>query len=178
MLSIYEIPSQLAISASSFMSLGQYASGSAWQNVTIDGGIFAGKAEVDGDTAINALASRRGMTLSSGTTIGGQSFTNSPSLPASVRPIRSPTERFSLCHSLPKAAGPPLFRSTVARSFSIVSPTPRNPMSCLTTTWNNYSIGAFQCAMRLDITRVQSATNPTPTMLRFQYYLPPARGRR
>ena len=80
-LSIYEIPSQLAISASSFMSLGQYASGSAWQNVTIDGGVFAAKAEVLGTTAINALASRRGMTLSSGTTVGGQSFTNSPFAP-------------------------------------------------------------------------------------------------
>ena len=37
------------------------------------------------------------------------------------------------------------------------------------TTWNNYSIGALQCAMRLDITQVVSATNKTPTTLRFSY---------
>ncbi|MBC8127605.1 MAG: hypothetical protein H8M99_10745, partial [Gloeobacteraceae cyanobacterium ES-bin-144] len=80
-LSIYEVPSQLAISASSFMSLGRYASGDAWQNVTIDGGIFAGKANVEGDTAFKSLSSRRGMTLSTGASIGGQSFTNSPFTP-------------------------------------------------------------------------------------------------
>ena len=45
-LSIYEIPSQLAISADSFMALGQFESGEAWQNVTIDGNVFAGKALV------------------------------------------------------------------------------------------------------------------------------------
>ena len=37
------------------------------------------------------------------------------------------------------------------------------------TTWNNYSIGALQCAMRLDVTQVVSATNKTPTALRFSY---------
>ena len=58
-LSIYEIPSQLAISASSFMSLGQFASGEAWDTdkVTIDGGVFAGKAVVEGNTAIDSLVS-------------------------------------------------------------------------------------------------------------------------
>jgi hypothetical protein len=37
------------------------------------------------------------------------------------------------------------------------------------TTWNNYTIGALQCAMRLDITQCVSATNKTPTTLRFSY---------
>ena len=37
------------------------------------------------------------------------------------------------------------------------------------TTWNDYSVGALQCAMRLDITNVQSSTNKTPTALRFSY---------
>src|SRR5690606_19734433 len=37
------------------------------------------------------------------------------------------------------------------------------------TTWNEYSVGALQCAMRLDVTAVTSATNPTPTSLRFEY---------
>ena len=38
------------------------------------------------------------------------------------------------------------------------------------TTWNNYSVGALQCAMRLDINAVASPTNPTPTAMRFQYF--------
>lgn len=169
-LSIYEIPSQLAISASSFMSLGQYASGSAWQNVTIDGGVFAGKAEVLGTTAINALASRRGMTLSSGTTVGGQSFTNSPFTPGVRESYQVTSGAFfpvSLASESGRSAFIPINRG--AEFFDRFSQTTESNVLS-TTSWNNYSIGALQCAMRLDITGVVSATDPTPTMLRFSYY--------
>ena len=72
-LSIYEIPSQLSISASSFMSLGEYASGQAWLGgqVNIDGGVFAGRAEVRGNTPLAAIASRRSINLAADANIGG-----------------------------------------------------------------------------------------------------------
>lgn len=170
-LSIYEIPSQLAISASSFMSLGQFASGSAWQNVTIEGGIFAGKAEVLGDTAINSLSSRRGMTLSSGTTLGGQSFAESP-FKAGVREAYQVTSgQFfpaSLASESGRVAFVPINRG--AEFFDrFAHGTESNVLS--STSWNNYSVGALQCAMRLDVTGVQSSTNAAPTMLRFSYLL-------
>lgn len=168
-LSIYEIPSQLAISASAFMSLGQYASGSAWQNVTIDGGIFAGKAEVLGTTAINALASRRSMALSSGTTIGGQSFTNSPFTPGVREAYQVTSGAFfpaSLASESGRSAFVPINRG--AEFFDRFSQTTESNVLS-TTTWNNYSIGALQCAMRMDITQVVSATDAKPTMLRFSY---------
>ena len=171
-LSIYEIPSQLAISASSFMSLGQYASGGAWQNVTIDGGVFAGKAEVLGTTAITALSSRRGMTLSSDTTIGGQSFTKSPFAPGVRESYQVTSGSFfpvSLASESGRSAFIPINRG--AEFFDRFSQTAEsNTLS--TTSWNNYSIGALQCAMRMDITGVTSSTDPTPTMLRFSYYQP------
>lgn len=169
-LSIYEIPSQLAISASSFLSLGQYASGSAWQNVTIDGGVFAGKAEVLGTTAINALSSRRGMTLSSGTTVGGQSFTASPFSPGVRESYQVTTGKFfpvSLASESGRSAFVPINRG--AEFFDRFSQTTESNVLS-TTSWNNYSVGALQCAMQLDITGVTSATDPTPTMLRFSYY--------
>ena len=171
-ISIYEIPSQLAISASSFMSLGQYTSGDAWQNVTIDGGIFAGKAEVTGDTAINALVSRRGMTLSSGTTIGGQKFTASPFAPG-VREAYQVTQGaffpVSLASESGRAAFIPINRG--AAFFDRFDPVENAAESSTLspTTWNNYSLGAQQCAMRMDITQVVSATDAKPTMLRFSY---------
>jgi hypothetical protein len=168
-LSIYEVPSQLAISASSFMSLGQYASGDAWQNVTIDGGIFAGKAEVEGTTTMTALASRRGMTLSGDANIGGQTFTDSPFIPG-VRETYQLTQGDFFPASLSSESGRVAFvpinrgadyfdRLAHSTESSVLSPT----------TWNNYSVGALQCAMRLDITQVVSATNMTPTALRFSY---------
>ncbi len=168
-LSIYEVPSQLAMSASSFMELGQYASGDAWQNVTIAGGVFVGKAQVDGTTAITALASRRGMTLSGNTTLGGQSFTASPFAPG-VREAYQLTQNTYFPASLSSESGRVAFvpinrgadyfdRLSQSTEGKVLSPT----------TWNNYSIGALQCAMRLDITQVVSAVNKTPTTLRFSY---------
>lgn len=172
-LSIYEIPSQLAISASSFMSLGQYASGEAWQNVTIDGGVFAGKAAVEGSTAIPALASRRGMTLSSNSTVGGQSFANTPFTPG-VRETYQLTQGdfFPVSQSSEsgRVAFVPINRG--AEFFDRFHPNVRSTESNVLspTTWNNYSIGALQCAMRLDVTKVVNATDKTPTEYKFSYF--------
>ncbi|MEI7910410.1 MAG: hypothetical protein WCK77_12295 [Verrucomicrobiota bacterium] len=167
--SIYEIPSQLAISASSFMELGQYASGSAWQNITITGGIFAGQAQVDGTTALAALATRRGASLSTSTTVGGQSFTGDPFTPG-VREAYLLTQGSFFPVSLASESGRAAFipinrgvdyfdRLTHATESSVLS----------STSWNNYSVGALQCAMRLDVTQSVSALNKTPTVLRFSY---------
>ena len=168
-LSIYEIPSQLPISASAFMALGQYAAGDAWQNVSIAGGIFAGRATVEGSTALSALATRRGTSLSDATTVGGQSFTGDPLAPG-VREAYQLTQGDFFPVSLASESGRAAFipinrgadyfdRFANAAETSVLS----------STTWNNYSIGALQCAMRLDITDVTSATNKTPTKLRFSY---------
>ncbi len=184
-LSIYEIPSQLSISAASFMSLGQYASGSAWQNVKIDGGMFVGKAAVEGNTAINSLAIRRGLTASSGTTIGGESFTSSPFAPG-VREAYQVTKGAFFPVSLASESGRATFipisrganffdRFNSAENDPIEPSGARNHVGSNVlspTTWNNYSIGAQQCAMRVDINKVQSPTNSTPTEFRFQYYKP------
>ncbi len=170
-LSIYEIPSQLAISASSFMSIGQYASGDAWANVSIDGGMFVGKAVVEGTTAISSLSSRRGMTLSSGTTIGGQSFANSPFTPGVRESYQVTNGSFfpvSLASESGRAAFVPISRGA-AFFDRFGSTTETNVLS--TTSWNDYTIGAAQCAMRLDVTKTQSSTNLTPTALRYEYFL-------
>lgn len=168
-LSIYEIPSQLAISASSFMSLGQYSNGEYWQNVSIDGGIFAGKAQVEANTSLNALASRRGMTMAGTSTIGGQSFANNPFAPG-VRenyqvttgeffPVSQTSESGRVAF-VPINRGAEFFdRFSSSSESSVLSPT----------TWNNYSVGANQCAMRLDVVQCVSSTNKTPTVLRFSY---------
>ena len=78
-LSIYEIPSQLAISSASFMSLGKFGNGDEWgSNVSVQGGVFAGKALVEGNVSLASLASRRSMEISSFSTIGGESFVGNP----------------------------------------------------------------------------------------------------
>ena len=174
-LSIYEIPSQLSISASSFMSLGQYASGTAWQNVKIDGGVFAGKAEVLGNTPLATVASRRSMSLGSDAKIGGTASLsakalNQPFAAGEREGYQSTDDTFfpvSLASESGRAAFIPVSRG--AEYFDRFSQTSEsNTLS--TTSWNNYSIGALQCAMQMDITGVASSTDSTPTMLRFSYF--------
>jgi hypothetical protein len=168
-LSIYEIPSQLAISASSFMSLGQFSTGEVWSNVNIDGNIFAGKAQVDDYTNLPGLASRRGMTIASTSTVGGESFNGNPFTPG-VRESHQITKGTFYPVSLASESGRVAFipinrgadffdRFSHPAESTVLSPT----------TWNNYSVGALQCAMRVDITAVTSATNRTPTAMRFSY---------
>ncbi|MGD9419616.1 MAG: hypothetical protein Q7R22_011810 [Verrucomicrobiota bacterium JB025] len=168
-LSIYEVPSQLAISASAFMSLGEFESGEAWGNVNITGGVFAGKAVVEGETSLNALASRRGMTLSDDTSIGGQSFSSSPFAPGLREDYLLTQGTFfpvSLASESGRVAFIPINRG--ADYFDRFSHEEESD-TISTTSWNDYSIGALQCAMRLDIVDVVSQMNQTPTELRFSY---------
>ncbi len=168
-LSLYEIPSQLPISAASFMELGQYADGGAWENVTISGGVFAGRALVEGTTTLSALATRRGAALSTKTTVGGLSFTGDPFTPG-VREAYQLTQGdffpLSLASESGRAAFIPINRG--ADYFDRFAHAPESAVLS-STTWNNYSVGALQCAMRLDVTDVASATNNTPTKVRFSY---------
>ena len=204
-LSIYEIPSQLSISASSFMSLGQYASGAAWQDYNIDGGMFVGKADVTGTTPLKSLALRRGMTISNGSTIGGEGFTQSPFTPGeresylnrndssvAVSAVNQTTLGaffpVSQASESGRAAFIPISRGTAFfdRFDYAVENDPfeqtgaRNHVASTSTlsptSWNNYTIGAQQCAMRVNITEVLNPTvlgptGPTePTKLRFEFY--------
>ena len=169
-LSIYEIPSQLPISAASFLELGQYAGGAAWGDVTISGGIFASRAQVDGATVLPALATRRGAALSPNTTVGGLNFTSDPFTPG-VRETYQLTQGdffpVSLASESGRAAFIPINRGPdYFDRFAHVSET----AVLSSTTWDNYSLGSLQCAMRLDITQALSASNQTPTVLRFSYF--------
>lgn len=168
-MSIYEVPSQLAISSDAYTTIGQFTSGSNWQNVTINGNVFAGNANVVGTTALSAVASRRGLTVSSTNTIGGQTFTTNPFAPGKRETYLQNTGTFYPV-SMPSESGRTAFipinpgmsffdRYSVASESNSVSPT----------TWNKYSCGCLQCAMYLDVIAVTSSSNQTPTQLRFTY---------
>ena len=176
-LSIYEIPSQLAISASSFMSLGQFGTGEDWNpdRVKIDGGVFAGRAVVEGTADLAALASRRGMSMTDGTAVGGQNFASNPFTPGVREEYQMTQGEFfpvSLASESGRVAFVPINRG--AEFFDRFHPNVRNAETntLSPTTWNKYSVGALQCAMQLDVVEVESATNPMPTKLRFGYVKP------
>lgn len=168
--SIYEIPSQLAISAEAFTRLGTHADGTPWQHATIEGGIYSTRARVDNGMDIDRIAGRRGLTLEGQVTVGDRVIAEDPFAPGVREQFEVTNGSFmpvTLASESGRAAFVPINRG---RDFfdRFAHGAEANTLS--TTTWNRYSVGALQCAMRLDITAVASATDPTPTALRFQYF--------
>jgi len=170
-LSIYEIPSQLAISAASYMSLGRFGNGEDWtSNVTINGGVFGGRLDVEGNTQLSALATRSSLSLSADASIGGQTFTGNPLAPG-LREEYLITQGDFFPVSMASEGGRVAF-IPISRGNDYFDRFAHAPESntLSRTTWNNYSVGALQCAMRLDVTECVSSTDKSPTELRFSYY--------
>ncbi|WP_035604365.1 hypothetical protein [Haloferula sp. BvORR071] len=169
-ISLYEIPSQLAISAEAFANLGTHADGTSWQNTTITGPVYTTRAQVDSGLHLDSLAGRRGLTLNSGATVGATNVTGNAFTPG-VREQFEVTNGTFMPVSLGSESGRAAFipinrgadffdRFAHGTEASVLSPT----------SWNNYSVGALQCAMRLDVTAVAStAPNAKPTTFRFSY---------
>jgi hypothetical protein len=168
--SIYEIPSQLAISAEAFTKLGTHADGTPWQHANIEGGIYSTRAQVESGMHIDRLSARRGLTLGGDVTVGENQLGGNPFTPG-VREQFEVTNGVFMPVTMASESGRAAFvpinrgkdyfdRFAHAAETSVLS----------TTTWNNYSVGALQCAMRLDVTAVRSSTDPTPSALRFQYF--------
>lgn len=177
LISLYEIPSQLPISAATYTSFGTHSDGSEWSNITMRGTIFAEKVKTEGSFSTDAIASRQGVQLSSGTTVngttsaadlGGNPFaSNAREIAESdgnIFPISSSSDG-GLVTFIPINRGLEFYdrfhgSGDSANSVNAVSPT----------SWDYYSIGAKQCQMRLDVIDVVSATDQTPTTIRFSYW--------
>jgi hypothetical protein len=169
-LSIYEIPSQLAISAEAFTKLGTHADGTPWQHTNIEGGVYSTRAQVESGMHIDRLSGRRGLTLSSDVTIGENQIQGNPFTPGVREQFEVSNGTFmpvTLASETGRATFVPINRGV--GFFDRFAHTAETSVLS-TTTWNNYSVGALQCAMRLDINAVASSTNPTPTAMRFQYF--------
>lgn len=168
--SLYEIPSQLAISAEAFTKLGTHADGTPWQHTNIEGGVFATRAQVESGMHIDRLSARRGLTLGGDVTVGEQQLGGNPFTPG-VREQFEVTNGTFMPVTMASESGRATF-VPINRGNSFFDRFAHSAESSVlsTTTWNNYSVGALQCAMRLDVTAVRSTTDTTPTALRFQYF--------
>ena len=170
-LSIYEIPSQLPVSAEAFMSVGAHASGSDWTNVSIDGGVFSGKIQTANGFALpdGNISARKSLELGSGTSVQGKTVSEDFNdfgvresfLSQSVGDLQST----SLSADSGRAAFIPINRGL--EFFEYQSTVETNTLS--PTTWDYYSRGAQRCAMKLFVTRVVSALNQTPTEIKLHY---------
>jgi len=181
-LSIYEVPSQLAISAEAFTVLGKYEDGTDWgANTSIAGGVYATRAKVEAGMNLERISGRRGLDISTDATIGSNPILSSTNSSGGSTLAANPfqpgvRELYELTHGsfMPvsltsetgRAAFVPINRGIdFFDRYAHASET--NTLS--DTTWNSYSAGSVQCGMHLDITDVRGENDSTPGELTFRY---------
>lgn len=168
--SIFEIPSQLAISAEAFAILGKHADGSTWQNAVVEGGVFVTRAKVEEGLALSRITGRRGIQVPDAAMIGDAEVGSNPFAPGVREKFEIDHDSFmpiSLSSEAGRAAFYPINRGV---DFFDRHAHEEEVDTLSTTTWDDYSVGAKQCAMRLDISEVGGQYDPTPTALTFEYF--------
>lgn len=174
-LSIYEMPSQLAISAGSILNLGRYADGSNWANTIVDGGVFGTEVNAGGVALIgNAKISAR-RSLTGNATVGGIPVAAGFDALGTreVRQAATGTDYYgaSLVGNSGKVAVLPLSQGDqfLQMEGSIPGGTSLSP-----TGWFEYAMGARQCAMQIEIREVEGGgagnlNRNKPVWVRFHY---------
>ncbi|MEP4078714.1 hypothetical protein [Haloferula sp.] len=187
--SVYEIPSQLAISAEAFTVLGKHADGTDWgSNTSISGGIFATRAKVEAGMNIARISGRRGLDISMDASVGANPIMNAPvagSVSGSLESFTKAEDPFapgvreqyelqndsfmpvSMASESGRAAFVPINRG-IDFFDRYAHAAESNTIS--DTSWNEYSVGAVQCAMHVDITDVMDPDDSSPGELTFRYF--------
>jgi hypothetical protein len=187
LLSIYEVPSQLAVSSSgATTSLGEFDGGQSWDpsNISISGNIYADRARIEDLSQVGSVASRKGVELSasapSGQMIGGLKerrelrATAASATSTTFYPYSSSSDS-GLVSFTPINRGQDFFDFFAGETDQGLpnKNDPRNTDTVSTrvrrrigpTGWDHYSIGATQTAMRVDVSLVVANNNQIPTRL-------------
>ena len=170
-LSIYEVPSQMALSAGAKMKVGAYADGTAWQNTTITGGVFGTDIDAENLDLLGSSArfsARRSINMSGGSSVGGQSVANGFNELGTreTRWVNNGSEFYgaSLAGDSGRVAVLPLSQGEqfIRRSGAVAQ---TNSVS--DTGWFEYAMGALQCKMQIEIREAESGARPV--WVRFHY---------
>jgi hypothetical protein len=191
-LSIYEVPSQLAISASTKLALGKYsANGTDWdtEKVSITGNVYAGNANLEGSVNLAGIAVKKQINFGGTSKVGGESYQSNDPFKAGVRETARLSNQGALPVSKASDSGRCNFISFnpgedfFDRHLYETAPNqePMNPINNNSQRYGSYVVGAKQCAMWLDVLDIRNSAPdsdyPTynsplssePTYLRLTY---------
>jgi hypothetical protein len=183
-LSIYEIPSQVPLSASTLLKVGKFADGTAWENVTLDGSLVAERLETEGSVVVSggSVAARKSITLTGQTVVDGTTLasdfddlgeresratTNTGTGGAnSMTNSDSDFYEASVGGNVGKVAFIALNRGT----NTLMNTSDGTAAERIAPTgWNHYTMAGRQSQMTLQIRKMASAEDQTPTQIRFRY---------
>lgn len=178
-LSIYEIPSQIPLSASTLLKVGQFADGTAWENVNLDGSLVAERLQTDGAVTVSngAVAGRKGLSMTGQTVVDGKviqkDFDDLGEREAMVTETKTGANvsdsdfyEASVGGNVGKVAFIPLNRGTA----TLLNTSDGNRSERLSPTgWNQYTMAGRQARMTLQIRKMSSSTVQLPTEIRLRY---------
>ncbi len=168
-LSIYEVPSQLALGSTGNTALGKHEDGTEWGNIRISGGVFATRATTEGALDLDRLASRRGISVSGDSSIGGVTFDDfTGDLPSREQYEAENSNFFPISNSADSGLVAFLPIARGHESFDDLEDV-SDHNSASPTGWNYYSRPAMQTVMKLRVEDVISPEDQTPTSISFTY---------
>ncbi len=166
-LSIYEVPSQLAVSAGAKLDL----SGGAWGTARIRGSVFGAEVDASGLSVTGGSASisaRRKVNLGGGASVGGSGVSNNYNALGTreTRWSADGTDNYGASDAgssgrvaiLPLSQGELFLRRNTPVTNSL-SPTG----------WDTYALGSRQCKMQIEIIRNSGLGENKPIFVRFHY---------
>lgn len=171
-LSIYEVPSQLPLSASTSMAVGQFSDGADWENVTLQGGLYGDSIQTQGSVALSdgSISARRSLSLSDSTSVGGDTLDAAFDALGNreARAIQSSSDFYSasVAGNVGKVAFIPINPGT--EFLKLAGDGPDNERIS-PTGWNEYSRGAEQARMRVEIREMFDVDDQVPVSFRFHY---------
>jgi hypothetical protein len=179
-LSIYEIPSQVPLSASTLLKVGKFADGTAWENVSMDGSLVAERLQTEGSVVVSggSVSARKSITLTGQTVVDGTTLesdfddlgereTRATSGGANgSTTTESDFYQASVGGNVGKVAFIPLNRGT-STLLNTSDGTRTERIS--PTGWNHYSQAGPKAQMTLEIRKMSSSSNQLPTEIRLRY---------
>jgi len=171
-ISIYEIPSQLPLASNTRMQVGRFADGTNWSNVDLAGGIYANEVETQGSVSISdgSISARESVDVNGATTVDGEAINaNFNDMgQKEARALQSDSDYYaaSVSGNVGTVAFIPINRGTEFLERESDGPSSQRISP---TGWNDYSRGANQAAMRLEIREMLDEDTQIPTSIRLHY---------
>ncbi|MDF1740150.1 MAG: hypothetical protein P1U86_13390 [Verrucomicrobiales bacterium] len=171
-LSIYEVPSQIPLSAATALQLGRHSNGEDWENISVEGGVYADEIQTRGtfDLTGGSLAAGTEVSINGTTTIDGTAIeADFDALgEREKRALNSQSDFHAASQggNIGKVAFIPINQG----ADSLLKKSDGNRSLRLSPTgWHDYSRPANNTEMTVNVTEVSSAESPVPIEFEFTY---------
>lgn len=171
-LSLYELPSQLPISATANTTVGAYADGTAWDaSIWVTGSVFADRLTTAGAFDFDRLIGRETLALGGDTAVAGADISGNFDALGTRESMAAQKNTHFLPLAVASNSGRIAFMSLKRGSeFYTEGSLATNTLS--DTTWDAYTRGSNQCSVKVYITKMVSLANQTPTQIQIRYKNP------